>query len=144
LNGAPRRGATVLAESVIVFPRFRAYGAASRLGKQAMASQKPARSEERGRVLPFAPRGSRAASSLRPPAPGASPVEDVGKYAKSGEADDYRHRMKTNAIALLFVALLVVCGYWLADTMAQMRRNQDCVLSGRPGCTPVNVPPQER
>ena len=26
---------------------------------------------------------------------------------------------------------------WLADTMADMRRNQDCVLSGRRGCTPV-------
>ena len=26
---------------------------------------------------------------------------------------------------------------WLANTMADMRRNQDCVLSGRRGCTPV-------
>ncbi len=107
-----------------------------------MTSQQPRRSEERGRVVPFAPRRSTAPSSGRPPE--SSPVEDVGKYANSSEVDDYRHRMKTNAIALLFVALLVVCGYWLADTMAQMRKNQDCVLSGRPGCTPVHVPLRER
>jgi hypothetical protein len=28
-------------------------------------------------------------------------------------------------------------GLWIANTMASMRKNQDCVLSGRSGCTPV-------
>jgi hypothetical protein len=28
--------------------------------------------------------------------------------------------------------------------MAHMRKNQDCVLIGRPGCTPVDVPPRQR
>ena len=31
-------------------------------------------------------------------------------------------------------------GIWIADVMAHMRKDQDCVLIGRPGCTPVNVP----
>ena len=32
---------------------------------------------------------------------------------------------------------LIGAGLWLADTMAQMRKDQDCILSGRHGCTPV-------
>jgi hypothetical protein len=97
--------------------------------------------EERGRVLPFVSR--RAAGGSRNSRRDL-PVEDVGKYASDGEEDDFRHRMKTNAVAFLVVVLLVVCGYWLADTMAQMRKDQDCVLSGRRGCTPVTVAPAER
>ena len=45
--------------------------------------------------------------------------------------------MIVNALAFIFVAVLIGAGLWLADTMASMRKNQDCVLSGRPGCTPV-------
>jgi hypothetical protein len=35
---------------------------------------------------------------------------------------------------------LIVAGVWIADVMAKMRKDQDCVLSGRRGCTPVDVP----
>ena len=48
--------------------------------------------------------------------------------------------MMVNAVAFVFVIALIGAGLWLADTMAQMRRNQDCVLTGRRGCTPVDVP----
>jgi hypothetical protein len=44
-----------------------------------------------------------------------------------------------NIAGLVVVALLVGIGWWLAETMATMRKNQDCVLSGRRGCTPVEV-----
>jgi hypothetical protein len=44
-----------------------------------------------------------------------------------------------NVIAFIFVTALIAAGVWLANTMAQMRKNQDCVLSGRRGCTPVDV-----
>lgn len=71
-------------------------------------------------------------------------VEDLSKYAHSETPDDYRHRMAVNAVVFAFVVVLAVIGYWLADTMATMRKNQDCVLTGRRGCTPVAVPPQER
>lgn len=75
-----------------------------------------------------------------PPAKGPAPVEDLAKYQQSREApEDYRHRMVVNAIALLFVAALIGVALWLADTMADMRRGQDCVLSGRRGCTPVEA-----
>jgi len=93
--------------------------------------------DDRGRVLRFKRRGA-----LPAPRRDQSPVEDIGKYARggAGEDDDYRHRMKMNALALMVMVVLVVCGIWIADTIAQMRKNQDCVLSGRRGCTPVNVP----
>ncbi len=72
--------------------------------------------------------------------PPPSPVDDLGKFERAGEPDDFRHRMKMNGLALAVTVVLVLAGIWIADTMAQMRKNQDCVLTGRPGCTPVNVP----
>jgi len=47
--------------------------------------------------------------------------------------------MIVNVVAFFFVIGLIAVGLWLADTMAAMRKNQDCVLSGRRGCTPVEV-----
>jgi hypothetical protein len=96
---------------------------------------------DRGRVLPFQRRGQRPVAVPPPP---QTPVEDVGKYAHRGADDDYGHRMKANVAALVVVVVLIVCGIWIADTIAQMRKNQDCVLSGRRGCTPVQVQPTPR
>ena len=45
--------------------------------------------------------------------------------------------MAVNAAAGLFVLVLIGVALWLANSIADMRRNQDCVLSGRRGCTPV-------
>ena len=45
--------------------------------------------------------------------------------------------MIVNALGFLFVLALIGAGLWIATTMASMRKNQDCVLSGRRGCTPV-------
>ncbi len=52
--------------------------------------------------------------------------------------------MAVNAAAFLFVLVLVGAAIWLADTMATMRKNQDCVLSGRVGCTQVDYTPRQR
>jgi len=75
------------------------------------------------------------------PRPPAQQVEDLARYerAEDDAPDDYRHRMIVNAVALAFVVLLIGGGFWIADTMAKMRKNQDCVLSGRRGCTPVEA-----
>jgi len=92
--------------------------------------------EEKGRILPFRRRGA-----PQPPVVPPSPVEDVGKYAVSEEPDNYRQRMINNGLALAFCVLLVAIGVWLATSIAEMRRNQDCVLSGRRNCANVIVPP---
>jgi hypothetical protein len=65
--------------------------------------------------------------------------DDLSRYEHGDEPDDYRHRMLMNAAAFVVVALLIGAGLWIADTMAAMRKNQDCVLSGRRGCTPVEM-----
>ncbi|MGA9082832.1 MAG: hypothetical protein WB390_10275 [Pseudolabrys sp.] len=63
----------------------------------------------------------------------------MAKYERTEGTDDYRHRMIVNVTAFIFVIGLIGAGIWLADTMATMRKNQDCVLSGRRGCTPVEM-----
>lgn len=119
----------------------------------------PEADEERGKVLPFTPRprptppgrvapedGSRPDQipilPTRPAArpPGPAPVADLRRYARTDDPDDFRHRMKTNAAAFLLVLALMGCGYWIASTLADMRKGQDCVLSGRRGCGTVTVP----
>jgi hypothetical protein len=99
-----------------------------------MSSNAP-REKERGRILPF----RRGRMPVRPPAEQDPPVEGVEKYARS-EPDDYRQRMINNGLGLLACILLVAAGIWIANTMAEMRRNQDCVLSGRRNCAPIPAP----
>jgi hypothetical protein len=96
-------------------------------------------SKSEGQILRFRPRGS----TFVRPLPRPSPVQDLAKYEGSGP-DDYRHRMLMNLAAAAVTILLVVGGIWIANTMAQMRKDQDCVLSGRRGCTPVDVPVKSR
>jgi hypothetical protein len=72
-------------------------------------------------------------------------VGDLGRFERADEApDDYRHRMRMNALVFVVCSLLVLAGVWLAVTIAQIRKDQDCVLSGRRGCTPVDVPVRSR
>ena len=90
-------------------------------------------SDNKSRVVSFRSGKARA----RPPA--TTPVEDLAKYERGAGSDDYRHRMIVNVAAFLAIVALIGVGIWLADTMATMRKNQDCVLSGRRGCSPVEV-----
>jgi hypothetical protein len=112
-----------------------------------MPAKSPIRSEQRpteetGRVLPFDPR--RRAFRMGIPRPPSS-VEDVGKYAGGAdERDDWHHRMKMNAVAAVVLGLLIWSGYWLFDTIAEMRKNQDCALIGRSNCTRLNLPVSDR
>ncbi len=52
--------------------------------------------------------------------------------------------MLVNLIAFGFVGVLVVSALWLANSLATMRRDQDCVLSGKRGCTTVEAPVKAR
>jgi hypothetical protein len=91
----------------------------------------PPVNEDKGHIVRFRHRRS---AEL----PGGAPSpDDLAKYQHTGADDDYRHRMLVNGVAFVFIVLLIGAGLWIADTMAQMRKNQDCVLSGRRGCSPV-------
>lgn len=104
-----------------------------------MTDEKPSLPERGARVLPF------RRDSVQPREPAPSPVPDMTEFHERGQdADDYRHRMLINVAAFVFVVALIAAGIWLADTMARMNKNQDCVLTGRRGCTPVDVVPKDR
>ena len=97
----------------------------------------------RGQVLQFRPRNPAQNASRNAAHPAAVP--NLEKYEQTpGEPDDFRHRMIMNGLGLAFTAMLVVGGIWIADVMAHMRKDQDCVLVGRPGCTHVDVPLRPR
>jgi hypothetical protein len=101
------------------------------------------------RVVPFRPRGAGVRRDgwhwpARAPQPPVPPVPDLGKY-EGGEYDDnYRHRMMVNLAALGFTAVLAIAGVWLVLQLADLRKNQDCVLSGRRNCAPIDVKALER
>jgi hypothetical protein len=108
-----------------------------------MTSQGPSKDEEKGRVLPFRPRKPRSWNAhlrdrLR------SPVEDLSKYSREPDEDNFNHRMKVNLLAFAVLALIVACGIWLTNAMVEMRKNQDCVLTGRTNCAPIQVPAESR
>jgi hypothetical protein len=94
-------------------------------------------------VLPFPPRkprphGEKSPRGQRAAGTAPSPVGDLRKYEGEGTEDNYRHRMLVNLAALLATILLALAGAWLAVQMADLRKKQDCVLSGRRNCMPIN------
>jgi len=90
--------------------------------------------QESARVVPFRPRPHSSGRNLR-----FSPVNDLRHYEAQRD-DDFRHRMMMNAIAGVIVLVLVGCGLWLTDAMVKVRKDQDCVLSGRTNCLEIKIP----
>src|SRR5262245_1775746 len=77
--------------------------------------------------------------------PARSSVEGLAKYEGGEEQEDtYRHRMMVNLAALAFTIALALAGVWLAIQIADLRKNQDCVLSGRRACAPIDGNARER
>jgi hypothetical protein len=71
-------------------------------------------------------------------------VEGLAKYEGGEPDDDYRHRMAVNLAALVVTVLLMLAGIWLVMQLAELRKNQDCVLTGRRNCAPIEVNAPER
>jgi hypothetical protein len=72
------------------------------------------------------------------------PIDDLAQYEQEEEEIDYRHRMMMNVMAVVVVSLLVGAGVWIADTIADMQKIQDCAMQGRQNCAPIEVPPPKR
>ena len=73
-----------------------------------------------------------ASSSSQPP--------DLSRFERTGEPDDYRYRMRINIAAGLFTVVLIGFGIWLATSIADLRRTQDCILFGRRDCATISAP----
>jgi hypothetical protein len=113
-----------------------------------MSAEERQPAEPMGRVVSFRPRAARSSQqdesrdARKWAAADRSPVKGMDRYERAGE-DNYRHRMTMNVLALIVCLFLAASGVWLANKIAEMRKSQDCVLSGRIGCTHVDVPPRE-
>ena len=107
-----------------------------------MNTQQPIASEEEHRVLKFQPR-----TLAHPPGrPGdqehpRQEPNDLARYERDrNEPDDFRHRMLANVAAFAFTVALTAIGIWLAMSIADLRKTQDCVLMGRRDCARISTP----
>jgi hypothetical protein len=104
--------------------------------------------DEFGQVLAFRrrPKPSLTSVSSAPPDEGeAGLVDDLAQYEQDQDVPiDYRQRMRMNVIAIAIVTLLVGAGVWIADTIADIEKDQDCVLQGRANCAPIEAPELNR
>jgi len=111
--------------------------------RKAVTSNRPSPSDETSRVVPFRQRGTpRWRWPVQRQRPGESPVDDLTKFERGEDADDYRHRMKMNFLAVFVTLVLIALGLWIADMVADFARTQDCFMTGRRDCAPIKVPSQ--
>ena len=118
-----------------------------------MKIERPIATEEEHRVLQFRPRTAPSTRAFRgdavvkqlhhdsAPEPDELPRLDLSRYEKPREEpDDFRHRMLANIAAFAFTVALTAVGIWLAMSIADLRRTQDCVLMGRHDCVRISTP----
>ena len=114
-----------------------------------MKNQRPIATEEEHRVLQFRPRnaagpaphwrGNAVVQPLHKDIPQDS--LDLSRYEQPREEpDDFRHRMLANIAALAFTIALTAVAIWLAMSIADLRKTQDCVLMGRRDCARISAP----
>jgi len=113
----------------------------------AVKNQQPIASEEEHRVLKFRPRtmahppgrrGDERDHVFREDASGEP--NDLSRYEKPrDEPDNFRQRMLANLAALAFTVALTAVGIWLAMSIADLRKTQDCVLMGRRNCAHIST-----
>jgi hypothetical protein len=108
-------------------------------------TQQPIVSDEEHRVLKFRPR-----TLAHPPGHGGDRDQeanagrepnDLSRYERDrSEPDDFRQRMLANLAAFAFTVALTAIGIWLAMSIADLRKTQDCVLMGRRDCARISTP----
>ena len=124
-------------------------------GPTAVKTQLPIHSDDEHVVVKFRPR-----TSAHPPGHRAEPghrgepadqahggqahiraaAKDLSSFERPrDEPDDFRHRMLANVAALSFTVALTAIGIWLAMSIADLRRTQDCVLMGRRDCARIST-----
>jgi hypothetical protein len=111
-------------------------------------TQRPIAAEDEHRVLQFRPRNPAQPRDLRTPAavqPHQEAVEaeplNLARYEHArDEPDEFRYRMLANIAAFAFTVALLAIGIWLAMSISDMRKTQDCVAMGRRDCARITTP----
>ena len=113
-----------------------------------MTSDQSDPTDDEHRVLPFRRPGTAQGGGQRwrqrTPPPAVPPVEGLARYEGGDGDDDYRHRMMVNMAAVAVTVVLAIGGVWLALQLADVRKKQDCLLSGRRNCAPIDIKALER
>ena len=131
-----------------------------------MKTQRPIISDDEHVVLKFRPRTSahppggreetdpakasptkasptKSSPTKASPAKASPSANDLSRYEQPrDEGDDFRHRMLANVAALAFTVALTAIGIWLAVSIADLRKTQDCVLMGRRDCANISSIPR--
>ena len=108
-----------------------------------MKTQRPIGSGDEHQVLRFRPRTSEHPPGRRPSQDVRKEAGDLSRYERAGEEpDDFRHRMLANLAAFAFTVALTAIGIWLALSIAELRKTQDCVLMGRRDCAQISSIPR--
>jgi hypothetical protein len=114
--------------------------------------QRPIASDEEHQVLQFRPRNPaltpgwrRDLNAQAPQSDAEREPNDLSRYEQPRNQDrdapdDFRHRMLANIAAFAFTVALTAIGIWLAMSIADLRRTQDCVLMGRRDCVRITTP----
>ena len=113
-----------------------------------MKTQRPITTDDEHRVLKFRPRtlarppgGREESGHATEPHDTWRGPNDLSRYERErDEPDDFRHRMLANVAALAFTVALTAIGIWLAMSIADLRKTQDCVLMGRRDCAHISTP----
>jgi hypothetical protein len=111
-------------------------------------TQRPITSEAEHRVLKFRPRTLAHApgrqgypGNVLPKGDAPEEPNDLSRYERDRDApDDFRQRMLANIAAFAFTVALTAVGIWLAMSIADLRKTQDCVLMGRRDCARISTP----
>ena len=116
-----------------------------------MKTHLPIHRDDEHVVVKFRPRTSAHPPGHRNEPGHDEPVDQAGsgpaakglsRYERPrDEPDDFRHRMLANVAALAFTVALTAIGIWLAMSIADLRRTQDCVLMGRRDCARISTMP---
>jgi hypothetical protein len=70
-----------------------------------------------------------------------SDADDFARFEQEPEERiNYRQRMFMNVIALAIVTVLLGAGVWIAGTITELQKDQDCILQGRSNCAPLELP----
>ncbi len=85
---------------------------------------------------------------VRKPDPGTENVVAFRRKADLAEPsppvaappDDDRARARGNIAALVLAAILVAAGWLLVQKLGQSSKVQDCLMSGRTNCAPIETP----
>jgi hypothetical protein len=115
-------------------------------------TQRPIQADDEHRVLLFRPRATLASQAghrgeqgqlarRRDVEPEPPEPNDLSRYERDRDGpDDFRHRMLANLAALAFTIALTAVALWLAVSIADLRKTQDCVAMGRRDCARIFVP----